>query len=346
MKNKTKFFATLLLLIIVFSQTSCKKTVGKGIDEKIYVANEEEGTITIFEANSYKELKKVDLTFKGEMYMAHNVQTAPNGKMIVVTGGPHSNGGDEYVMVISGNRDKIKERINVGNEQHLAHVVIDDDSKYAYVSATQTGQIIVIDLRIFQEIRRFDLGSNTGPHGLRYMNYNLYVACTKSNELLELNVITGKINRINVGGVAVQTAVLKNNNEVYVSVYDLKQVVKYDLNSGDTTIIQLPNEAQGPIQIYPSPDNKYVYVCDQGILNERPISNKLFVIETATNKIIETVNVGQGSHGVCTNADGSKIFVTNIYDNTVSVIDATNYTILQTVNVGVTPNGISSLKCD
>jgi DNA-binding beta-propeller fold protein YncE len=46
------------------------------------------------------------------------------------------------------------------------------------------------------------------------------------------------------------------------------------------------------------------------------------VIDTATNTVIATAPVGTGPQGVAVTPDGSKVYVTNTGDNTVSVTPA------------------------
>lgn len=347
--KKINFIRGLFLLGIGLSPvilSSCKKNMApRNVDEEVFVANEEEGTISVFDADTYEELDKVDLKRKGEMYMIHNLQVAPDNCSVWATG-TSSSGGDDMVIVLRTRRNKPKEYINVGSDQHLAHVVLDDESAFAYVTAKDKGQVIKIDVDKAKEVQRFDLGANSGPHGLRYMNGKLYVACMSSSEMIIVDIATGGLTHIPVDGIAVQTAVLPILGASFVSVYDAKKVVRYDLSTGDTTNIFLPVGSQGPIQLYPSPDNSRVYVCDQGIVNGNPSSNKLYIINTSTNLVESTVIVGNGAHGVTTNTSGSKIFVTNLSDNTVSVIDASTLTVIKTVPVGVSPNGISVLKAD
>lgn len=341
-------FKTITFLFITSSICGCRKENCKnGITEKIYVANEEGGTISVIDAKTYKVLRTVDLEYKKEMYMAHNVQVAPDNGSVWVTGAQmHNHHGDEMLFVLKGKRDKDKEHINLGSEQHLAHVVLDDESKFVYVTANESGQVIKVDAGKMEEVQRFDLGKDAGPHGLRYMNGKLYVACMISQEMVIIDVTTGSLSRFFLGGIAVQTAVLPGPGSVFVSLYDLKEVIRYDINTGDTARISLPAGAQGPIQLYPSRDNQRVYVCDQGIVNGNPPSNKLYVIDVSTNTVVASVTVGNGAHGVVTSLDGTRVFVTNTLDNTVSVVDALSLTVIQTISVGAAPNGISVLECD
>ncbi len=338
-------FSLLSFLFLEGAFTSCKKNMyQRNGNAEIFVANEEAGTISVIDAITYKEIEKVDLKHKGSMYMPHNVQVAPNCESVWATGVPSTEGADEMVIVLKTRRNKVKEYINVGSEQHLSHVTLDDESKFAYVTAKSKGQIIKIDVDKMKEVQRFDLGPETGPHGLRYMNGKLYTACTISKEMIIVDISSGSLTHVPTGGVSVQTAVLPILGSAFVSVFDLKQVIRYDISTGISTVIQMPGDSQGPLQVYPSPDNSKVYVCDQGNVVGNSGSNKLYIINTTTNLVESTVIVGNGAHGVTTSLDGTKIFVTNLTDNTVSVVDAITLNVIQTIPVGVSPNGISFLK--
>jgi YVTN family beta-propeller protein len=66
------------------------------------------------------------------------------------------------------------------------------------------------------------------------------------------------------------------------------------------------------------------------------------VIDTATNTVTATVNVGVGPYGVAVNPDGTKVYVANLMSNNVSVIDTATNTVTATVNVGVgRPYGVA-----
>ncbi len=65
------------------------------------------------------------------------------------------------------------------------------------------------------------------------------------------------------------------------------------------------------------------------------------VIDTATNNIIATVDVGSSPTGIAVSPDGTKVYVTNYDDNTTSVIDTATNNVIATVNVGAGPMGVA-----
>lgn len=309
---------------------------------KIYVANEEGGSISVIDLQDSLKVTSIDISGNsGEMFMAHNVQVAPNGKSVWVTAVPMDSNGINQLIVIDPNTSTIKKRIQLGKDLHVAHVVLDNESKYAFVTAKESNQVIQVDASTYQVLRKFELGAGHSPHGLRYSNGKLYVANMDSKSMSVINIADGKITDILLGGVVVQTAVTQDGKFVFASLYDTKEVVRYDLQSGQIKRIPLPVGAQGPIQLYTTPDSRLLYVADQGELMERPVSNKVFVIDISNAKVISTITVGNKAHGVVVSKDGKTVYVTNSMDNTVSIIDVATQKVTRTVSVGKGPNGIS-----
>lgn len=156
-----------------------------------------------------------------------------------------------------------------------------------------------------------------------------------------ITVADGKVTDIPLGGIAPQVAVTRDDKFIFISLYDTKEVIQYDLKNGQLNRIPLPATAQGPIQLYATPDSKLLYVADQGELLGRPVSKEVYVIDIPNAKVISTIKVGKKAHGVVASNDGKSVYVTNTIDNTVSVIDVASQKVIHTIPVGKGPNGIS-----
>jgi YVTN family beta-propeller protein len=70
-------------------------------------------------------------------------------------------------------------------------------------------------------------------------------------------------------------------------------------------------------------------------------SNNVSVIDTATDTVKATVNVGTEPFRVAVSSDGTRVYVTNCMGNSVSVIDATKNKVIGTVRVGSYPIGVA-----
>ena len=78
----------------------------------------------------------------------------------------------------------------------------------------------------------------------------------------------------------------------------------------------------------------YAYITNSG-------DDTISVINTALDKVIAIVDVGDSPYGVAVTPDGTKVYVTNDYSNTVSVIDTATNTVIETVAVGTSPEGVA-----
>ncbi|MBC7615600.1 MAG: hypothetical protein H7202_05990 [Pedobacter sp.] len=341
---KSKFLVAIMpvLTILIISGCNNNKKSSSMQAVKVYVANEEGGSVSVIDLQDSLKNTSINISdSSGNMFMAHNVQVAPDGKSVWVTAVPMDSTGTNQLVVIDPNTETVKNRVQLGKDLHVAHVVLDHESRNVFVTAKESNQVIQVDATSYKIIRKFDLETGHSPHGLRYAKGKLYVANMDAKSMSIINLTNGKITDIPLGGVAVQTAVTQDGRFVFASLYDTKEVVRYDLQNSEIRRIPLPVGAQGPIQLYATPDSKLLYVADQGELMERPVSNKVFVIAIPDAKVITTIKVGNKAHGVVISKNGKTVYVTNSIDNTVSVIDVATQKVIRTIPVGKGPNGIS-----
>ncbi len=65
------------------------------------------------------------------------------------------------------------------------------------------------------------------------------------------------------------------------------------------------------------------------------------VRSTNTDAIIATINVGEDPRGVAMSPDGTRLYVVNKEDDTLSVIRTSTNTVLATIDVGDSPNEVA-----
>lgn len=128
-----------------------------------------------------------------------------------------------------------------------------------------------------------------------------------------------------------------NRTRAYVSLRDENKVAVID------TVLRKKIAAvavgRNPIQVFITPDGRYIYVANQG--TEADPDNSVSVIDTTSNTVVATIKAGKGAHGVVVGADGRRAFITNTEDDTVSVIDTATQKVINTIKVGKRPNGIT-----
>src|SRR5258708_3010412 len=69
--------------------------------------------------------------------------------------------------------------------------------------------------------------------------------------------------------------------------------------------------------------------------------NTVIVIDTADGKVVATVPVATGPHGMAITQDGRTVYVTGDGSSALSVIDTASDQVAKTIEVGKTPNGVA-----
>ena len=332
------------------------------IAEKIYVALEGEGKVAVLDARRKKVLSTIDLTDRSEasvQYMAHNVQVAPGGESVWVTAnameevamknghGEDTNRKDDatpsdQVIVIDPLNDKITKRISLSPENHLAHVVISPDNKKAYLTAQEKRLVYIINTANFAVEKTNNLEAQSGTHGLRITPDGAQVFIALLDGRLSQCLIQRQMKlRSTHSRVAVQTAVTPDDRFAFVSLYTTKQIARLERASGKIEKIGLPKEAKGPVQLYPTPDSRFVYVADQGYYFNQPTGDKVYRISVENGTVDQTISAGSAPHGVVVDSAGKFVYITNLLSDDVSIIDVATGKEIARIPVGDMPNGIS-----
>ena len=342
------------------------------IEDKIYVAVEEVGEIAVISAKDRAVIKRIDLSSdiggKKIGFMPHNVQVAPDNKSVWVTAnamdmnkdkvsffriqkvsadeGHGEEGGmkaNDEIIVIDPLTDKIIRRIEMGTDLHLSHIALTPDSNYAIAAAQTKGVVYKINAKTYEVEKEINTEKGGEPHGLRISpdGKTAYIAMLKGKSIGVLDIQKMTLSYVPLKGAAVQTGVTADGRYALASVYNAKSLAVYDIASQKLSYVDLPKEAKGPVQIYPTPDSRYVYVADQGYYFNQPNSDLIYKIDLRNMKVAETIKGGTAPHGVAVSKDGKFAYVTNLLSDDLSIIDTVQGKEIAKIKVGKMPNGVS-----
>ena len=348
------------------------KTSEVKIEDKIYVAVEEAGEIAVISVKDRTVIKRIDLSADiGGVkigFMPHNVQVAPDNKSVWVTANAMDMSNDKVsffkisrvqadeghgeetgmmpndeVIVIDPLTDKIIKRIELGTDLHLSHVALTADSNYAIAAAQTKGVLYKINAKTYEVEMEAITEKGGEPHGLRISpdGKTAYIAMLKGKSIGVLDIEKMTLSYVSLNGAAVQAGVTPDGRYALASVYDAKSLAVYEIASKKLSYVDLPKEAKGPVQIYPSPDSRYVYVADQGYYFNQPESDTVYKIDLQEMKVIQSIKGGRAPHGVAVSQDGKFVYVTNLLSDDLSVIDALTGKETAKIKVGKMPNGVS-----
>ena len=345
----TAIIIALILFSIILIAGCVKQSV---ISEKVFTANEGDGTVSVIDAVSLMEINRISLDMEHDgvklKFMPHNVQVVDDLVLVTanIASGEQEHGHDsghsqsqegheheDQLVIIDAKTNKILKRINLDIGAHLAHVV--SDGRYAYVTSTNKEIIYKVDLNT-NEVSRISLPNGSKPHGIRISeDGRLAVVAGMGKVLLLVDTVSSNVKSIKLPGIGVQAGIV--NNLAMASIFDTKQLAIYNINTDKLSFVDLP-DAKGPIQIYPSPDKKFVYIADQGVYFNQPESRYVYKVDLELKKVVEVIDSGKAPHGIVVSPDG-RVWVTNLNGNSVTVIQ--NDRKVAEIPVGKAPNGIT-----
>ena len=200
------------------------------------------------------------------------------------------------------------------------------------------GSVSVYQGANLHQVGRIELGGM--PHGLR--------AAADGSVIVVADHMAGAVDLIDpgtdrllgavlVGEGPAQVAVTADGRYAYTGRTTPPAVVKVDLDA--RRVVGAVAVSASPVQLYLTLDEATVVSADQGT-RDAP-GHTATLIDAKTMTVRAAVPTGAGPHGVVIDGDGTRAWVTNSYDDTVSVVDLSNATVTATVTVGTEPNGIS-----
>lgn len=309
------------------------------VKPKFTFTGDEGGTITKVDLG----LNKVVDTIKVEGSI-HNVQVSPDGKVLGATLVPKAAGHEGHAeskglaLFYDTATNQLIKKIEVGN--HPAHIVFTQDQQYALVTNNEDNTVSVIDTKTYQTKGTIPTGK--GPHGFRISadSKTAYVANMGEDSVSVLDLGAMKeIRKIKVGKTPVTTGVTSDGKWMVVTLNSENAAAIVDLQSDKVDIVPVGN---GPAQVYIQSDNQVAIVANQG--TEKSPSNSISKIDLATKKVVATIETGKGAHGVVTSVDNKWIYVTNMFEDTISVVDNVQNKEVMKIPVGDVPNGISLVQ--
>jgi len=225
--------------------------------------------------------------------------------------------------------------IPVGNSPY--QMAYDPQNNYIYVANSWSNNVSIINGLTNTVVGNITLGSRM-PMGITYDSQNGYLYVTDAESGVEnITVINGATNEIikniSIGSSFSSVFALydPDNGYIYITGNDGVCV----LNPSTNTIF---NISAGLIQswgIAYDPDNKYLYVTDDG-------SGLIAIIDTQTNTLVKTLNVGQVSTDYAVYDPYNKyVYASNYRNNIIYVINATTNTFAgQNITLSDHPNGM------
>src|SRR5262245_11206957 len=236
---------------------------------------------------------------------------SPNGALLAVVTG--SNFNPRALHLIDIDTRTLKQTISIANS--FVGVAFSPAGDTIYVGGGASN-----DVKIFKTAANGSFAANgtiaisggPAPSGLS-LNANgsrLYVALNMTNEVAVIDTATRAIiTRVPVGTYPYTTVMSADGSKVYVTNWGGRRPGPTDVTDGMFPVVVDPRT---------------------GI----PVSGTVSVIDTSSNTVLRSIDVGLHPSGMAMSPGGDRLFVTNANSDSISVIDTSTDSVVKTLHVG------------
>jgi YVTN family beta-propeller protein len=350
--NKTKSWVASIAAILVSSCGSPgpKETARAPEPEStyyVYITNEASGDLSVIDPARHEVVATVKLGKR-----PRGIHASPDGRTIYValSGSPFAPPGvDESKLPPP---DRSADGIGVFDvaSRTLLRVIpsgydpeefdLSKDGRLLYISNEDSAAASVVDIEAAKVIHQMKVGGEpegvkTSPDG-RFV----YVTSEEDGEVFVIDTAANKVVKsFKVGPRPRKAMFLPDGSKAYVtrendgkvSIIDaVKHAPRGEIVLGEVDVIK-------PMDVILSPDAARAYVSTGR-------GKRVFVIDTATDKVLSSFEVGERPWGIGVSPDGKLLYSANGPSNDVSVVDLAAEKVIKRIPVADRPWGVLVLK--
>jgi YVTN family beta-propeller protein len=341
--SKSRCPILLITAALMFSSCSRTRSVEKKAGFRIYVSNESSGDMSIIDASSLEVVATVPLGKR-----PRGIHASPDGKVIYValSGSPIAGPGvDESKLpppdktadgigVFDVGQNKLVKIIESGSDPE--NFDLSKDGSQIFVSNEDDSKASLVDVTAGKVTKNFPMGEE--PEGVRVTPDGrlVYITSEDTGTISILDIAAGKIIKtLKVGRRPRNVVFVPDGLRAYINAENDGTVVVVDTEKLESVqTIRLGEQGViKPMGLLLSPDAKALYVSTGR-------GHKIFVIDTSTNTVSTSFEVGERPWGMALSPDGKTLYTANGPSNDVSVVDLASQRVVRKIKVGRGPWGL------
>ena len=297
--------------------------------EYAYVSNGKSNTVSVIDLRTFALAKTLHVGSEPTGVAANSKKN----EIYVV------NSGSSTVNVINAETNTVVATIGVQGKPYF--IDVSSDGKRAYVANSGSSNVSVLDLEKRTVVANVHVGSAPGLARVSPDGGTVVVSNRNDNSV---SIIDTKLLKVRATLPVCQhpedIAILPDSSKVFVSCSGSNQVASIQLRSAgpppkEDHVLALIDVGRTPVSLTLKPDGGEMIVCNFD-------SDSISVIETGTDEVGNSQEIGQHpSRGVVT-LDNSRLYVSNYGSNSVVVYDVDmGRRIGAPLNVGSHPDGLA-----
>ncbi len=337
MSLRNAAFVTLSFLLAACSTTH------SSIGYRVYVTNEKSGDLSVIDPATSAVTLTVPLGKR-----PRGIHASPDGQIIYValSGSPIAPPGvDESSLpppdksadaigVFDVRQNKLTRLIHAGSDPE--EFDLNKDGTLLYCSNEDVGLTSVVDIATGKIIASIPVGPEpegvaTSPDGKR-----VFVTSEQGGTVAVIDTVAGKaIKTFPVGNRPRKVAFFPDGSKAYVTrendgVISLVDAIRFQPIQ---TIELGPQGEIKPMSVILSKDASKAYV-------SAGRGRRIFVIDTSTNMVTASLEVGDRPWGIALSPDGKLLYSANGPSNDVSIVDLDSNSVIRKIKVGTSPWGV------
>jgi YVTN family beta-propeller protein len=310
---------------------------------RVYVTNEVSGDLTVIDSEKLDVVATVPLGKR-----PRGIHASPDGKFIYValSGTPAAPPGvDEDSLpppdksadglaVVDVAQNKMVRVIQAGSDPE--NFDVSKDGKFIFVSNEDVSGVGMVDIAAAKVVQTFHTGEQ--PEGVTVTPDGklVYSTCEEDGTIAVIDPAAGKVLKIfKVGRRPRNIVFLPDGSKGYVNAENDGGIVLFDAakNEAIQTIgLGTPGEVK-PMGLQLSPDASRLFVSSGR-------GHKAFIVDTKTNQVVTSVEVGPRPWGIGVSPDGKTLFTANGPSNDISVVDLATNTVTKKIKGGTGTYGL------
>jgi len=310
---------------------------------RLFVTNEVSGDISVIDVAARKVLTTIPVGKR-----PRGIRVSPDGNTLYValSGSPIAGPGvDESKLpppdkradgigVVSVADHKLLRIVKAGSDPE--QTAISSDGSRLFVANEDVGETSVVSVDDGHVLASLKVGGEPEGVEMRPDGQVVYVTSEEDSQVAVIDATALKLLKtLDVGPRPRSTAFLPDGSRAYVSSENGASLAVIDAMKHEVldTIKLEGGPMVGMMDVAASTDGKYIFVTTGRGKN-------VVMIETATNKPVASIEVGERPWGIAVSPDGGTVFTANGPSNDVSIVDVASRSVKAKVMVGDRPWGV------
>lgn len=314
---------------------------------RVYVTNESSGDLTVIDGATQEVIATVPLGKR-----PRGIHASPDGKLLYValSGSPQAPPGvDESTLpppdksadgigVFDVEQNKVVRVLPGGSDPE--NFDISRDGSTIYVSNEDVSGVSFVETATGKIVQTVTTGGEPEGVTLAPNGKLVYSTAEEDGHIYVIDATTRKlVKKFMVGRRPRNIVFLPDGSRGYVNAENDGTVVLFDATkNAKLQEIQLGKAGEvKPMGLALSPDAKHLYVTTGR-------GKKVFILDTATNQVAGSFEVGTRPWGIGVAPDGKTLFTANGPSNDVSVVDVATQTVIKRLKATGSPWGVEIIN--